>query len=389
MKALEKAAQDRDKTPAATAHSSTQSVQSGLSLETVEVKPAPSTPARLQADEDTSRVDMPQKRAAAAPPYTQYTPPLAANKAAARAASAATVNESTAAASSNAQTRAATVLNAQAAPAAGSGALANLMARPVYLIGALAGLIMLGYAAYVYIQIAHPSLLIKSPSRAPAPASAPVAAVPTPAAPVPAPVPASAEPMAAGAPQPADTTPGMVTLQSVFNSRAGSPGTVVASGDAPPLAAAPAPSGTISAGSTSPAAKPAAPPPASPASPTPLLAPRVAVSSGDTATPRVNAMVSEAYAALQTRQFDTAQRLYSQVVRSEPGNVDALLGLASIAQYDNRPEDAQRHFMAILDVEPRNALAQSGLVALMSRADPQAAETRLKQLLARDPSAPL
>ncbi len=100
-------------------------------------------------------------------------------------------------------------------------------------------------------------------------------------------------------------------------------------------------------------------------------------------------MVSEAYAALQTRQFDTAQRLYSQVVRSEPGNVDALLGLASIAQYDNRPEDAQRHFMAILDVEPRNALAQSGLVALMSRADPQAAETRLKQLLARDPSAPL
>ena len=77
-------------------------------------------------------------------------------------------------------------------------------------------------------------------------------------------------------------------------------------------------------------------------------------------------MVSEAYAALQTRQFDTAQRLYSQVVRSEPGNVDALLGL-----------------------EPRNALAQSGLVALMSRADPQAAETRLKQLLARDPSAPL
>jgi tetratricopeptide (TPR) repeat protein len=48
-----------------------------------------------------------------------------------------------------------------------------------------------------------------------------------------------------------------------------------------------------------------------------------------------------------------------------------------------------RHFMAILDVEPRHALAQSGLVALMSRADPQAAETRLKQLLAREPSAPL
>jgi tetratricopeptide (TPR) repeat protein len=105
--------------------------------------------------------------------------------------------------------------------------------------------------------------------------------------------------------------------------------------------------------------------------------------------PRVNAAVSEAYAALEAGQFDNAQRLYTQVLRSEPGNVDALLGLASIAQKDNRGEDAQRYFLAILEVEPRHALAQSGLVALMSRADPQAAESRLKQLLAREPSPPL
>jgi len=116
---------------------------------------------------------------------------------------------------------------------------------------------------------------------------------------------------------------------------------------------------------------------------------RIAVSRGDTAIPRVNATVSEAYAALEAGQFDTAQRLYAQVLRSEPANVDALLGLAAIAQQQNRHDDAQRYFLTILDVEPRHALAQSGLIALMSRVEPQAAESRLKQLLAREPSPPL
>lgn len=116
---------------------------------------------------------------------------------------------------------------------------------------------------------------------------------------------------------------------------------------------------------------------------------RVAVSRGDGAVPRVNPTVAEAYAALEAGQYDTAQRLYSQVLRGEPANVDALMGLAALAQKDNRAADAQRHFLAILDVEPRNALAQSGLIALMGQSDPQAAESRLKQLLTREPSPPL
>ena len=45
--------------------------------------------------------------------------------------------------------------------------------------------------------------------------------------------------------------------------------------------------------------------------------------------------------------------------------------------------------MAILDIDPRNAHAQAGLINQMGRADPQSSETRLKQLIAREPSAPL
>ena len=39
------------------------------------------------------------------------------------------------------------------------------------------------------------------------------------------------------------------------------------------------------------------------------------------------------------------------------------------------------------ELEPRNAVAQAGLIAIIGQADPQMSETRLKQLIAREPSA--
>ncbi|MBM3342264.1 MAG: tetratricopeptide repeat protein, partial [Betaproteobacteria bacterium] len=123
----------------------------------------------------------------------------------------------------------------------------------------------------------------------------------------------------------------------------------------------------------------------------PLALPRdrIAVNRGDTAVARVNPTLSQAYNALQAGQFDAAHSLYNDVLRGEPHNIDALLGLAAIAQQANRTDEAQRYFMAILNLEPRHALAQAGLLSTMSRADPLAAESRLKQLIAREPSAPL
>ena len=46
-----------------------------------------------------------------------------------------------------------------------------------------------------------------------------------------------------------------------------------------------------------------------------------------------------------------------------------------------------RHYLKVLELDPRNALAQAGLIGIVGRADPLAAETRVKQLIARDPSA--
>ncbi len=382
MKALEKAAQDRDKTPAADAAAG--SVKRELTLEGVEFKTG------IQADENTSRVAISPKRAAAAPHSSLLTPtPTLQPAHSAFATTSAAGKESSDAqapqANQGTQARASAVLNANSAnaQASGAGAMAWLAAHPVHVVGTLAALILLFYGGYVYVQIAHPGLLLKSPPR-----TQPAVVAATPVA---APVPGTVNPLSTGAPQSADPAQSsFVTTQSVFGGRTGS--SASATSATSPTSASSGSTSNETSGSVPPQQQQrsvaAVPQPGATPAVAPLSA-RVAVSRGDNATARINPVVSEAYGALESRQFDAAQRLYAQVLRSEPNNVDALLGLAAIAQHENRVEDAQRYFMSILNVEPRNALAQSGLVAAMSRADPQAAESRLKQLLAREPSPPL
>ena len=373
MKALEKAAQDRDKNPAVATHPIQGSGPNTngpagtsareLSLESVELKPG------IKADENTARVTPNPKRAAAAPQSVApgTSPSLTHSKVPVRSGTGAT------------QVRAATVLNAGSVggqPAPDAGFMARLIARPVYLISGLAVFFLIVYGGYVYIQIAHPGLFSKTPPRTPpvAVTAAPATTGPSQAAP------------SVFTPSTNASPSDFVTMRSVFGSRAEPTASQISSAASSTSTASREISGSVSSQPARPTSAAVQAEPAKPALP---VVARVTVSRGDAVVPRVNATVLEAYAALETRQFDTAQRLYSQVLRSEPGNIDALLGLAAIAQYNNRSEEAQRYFLAILDVDPRNALAQSGLVAQIGRSEPQAAESRLKQLLAREPSPPL
>lgn len=349
IKALEKAAQNRDKAPG-----DSPSAGQDLSLEALE-------PKFSAADNDNAA------RASAG-----YTP------ATSRTTGGMNTTRSTA------QVHAATVLGTHTS--SGTDVVAWARAHPLYLFGGLAGLFLLAYGAYVYVQIFHPDWLVKTPPRPPTVAVAPAQ---PPASP-------NLQTREANTPAPA-TKPAtdvanapLIPLQSVFagggtapQSAATSPPPNEVSGNMPARSMPPA----IPTLRTNPASIAATPTPSA-ASPA-LAQNRIAITRGDNAVPRPNATVNDAYAALEAGQFDNAGRLYSQVLRSEPSNVDALLGLAAIAQKDNRSDDAQRYFLMILNIEPRHALAQSGLIALMSRADPLAAESRLKQLLAREPSPPL
>jgi Flp pilus assembly protein TadD len=234
--------------------------------------------------------------------------------------------------------------------------------------GVLIGLAVAGYAVYFYLSVYHPALLHR-------PFSSPIAAVAPPSAraPIaPAPPPATAGQAEGGALAPS-TSPGL----------SASAATVAPSAPTSKKAAA---RSTESPSASTPAAAAAAKSP--PASETARRQARdsISVKPGGEA-PRLNPQLADAYDALRSGRTDEAARLYDSLLRSEPRNVDALLGRAMVAQQQGNPDLAVRYLFQVLQVDPSNTLAQGGLINLIGRADPQSAESKLKSLIAREPSA--
>ena len=96
-----------------------------------------------------------------------------------------------------------------------------------------------------------------------------------------------------------------------------------------------------------------------------------------------------AYDAYRRNDLAGAERGYRDALADDPASVDALLGLAAVAVRQNRPEDAAGHYGRVLSRDPRNAAAHAGLVALGGLSDPQAAESRLRTLIAGEPTGHL
>lgn len=242
-----------------------------------------------------------------------------------------------------AQAQAGTVLQAAAASRpARRGVGEYVRAHPLPVLGSIAGLFALAFGVYVYLQIAQPGLFVDRSPLAPAK----VPAAPLAQAPVP----------------PAGALPAAPLLKEAAEESAAA---AAARREKPKPAAA-----TVAA-------------PEEPASRN-----TVVVSPGSS-EPVLNPALPQAYAALQSGQLEQAQRLYNDVLGAEPKNVDAQLGLAAIAVRQGDSDEATRRYLYVLELEPQNALAQSGLIALLGRADPTAAESKLKQLITREPTAHL
>lgn len=191
-----------------------------------------------------------------------------------------------------------------------------------------------------------PAMIAAAPAAAPAPAPmAPLPAVATTAADA---LATPAPPVAAGKPvQPGGKTPEGST------------------GKARPSA----PAGRPVQKASPPAARPA---PSVPAAGTEGLQ----VSSRSQETPSVRA-----FNALQGGRFAEAKSAYTQALRENPRDIDALLGLAALARRDGDTTSATELYERTLQNDPRNATAVSGLLALQGNGDPVQAESRLKSLI--------
>jgi Tfp pilus assembly protein PilF len=306
--------------------------------------------------------------------------------------------------------RAATVM--QASGGRSAEIMAFLRGNPVIALGGLAVLFGIGFGIYVYLQIAQPGIFTRQAATKAQP-TPPPAPPPAPQAP---PETAAASGIAGPAPYdsalaPPGTPPvGPAASAGAIGPQAGAPSPTAAPSqfqvpsasvigprqamDAPRAATPERASETRrDTGSIkprdpdrdpdrAPAAAPAARVATAPASPD---RERIAVSP-TAAQPRLNPNVGQAYSLLQSGEIEEARALYSNVLQAEPLNMDALLGLAYIAAKENRSDDATKLYVRILQLNPRHAIAQAALIGLMGRADPAASESRLKQLIAREPS---
>ncbi len=95
-----------------------------------------------------------------------------------------------------------------------------------------------------------------------------------------------------------------------------------------------------------------------------------------------------AYAAWRSGDLAAAKRDYERVLRSHPRNRDALLGLGAIAVRQGRWDDASARYTTLLHLNPRDSIAQAGLIAVHENVDPLRGESQIKLLLRVEPDAP-
>jgi Tfp pilus assembly protein PilF len=172
----------------------------------------------------------------------------------------------------------------------------------------------------------------------------------------------------------------------------------------PPAAAAPAAPATPTIPSVPSGA--ASPAPAAPAVVATAPTPKPAAAGGSAARGRsaakpddsaltvtrsgsqIHPQVTAGYAAYQAGDLAKAREEYQQVLREEPSNRDALLGLAAVEMRAKRYDLSYAYYQRIVQSDPRDPYAQAGLLALRSeQLDPTLVESRVKSLLAADREA--
>jgi tetratricopeptide (TPR) repeat protein len=98
--------------------------------------------------------------------------------------------------------------------------------------------------------------------------------------------------------------------------------------------------------------------------------------------------LARGYSAFMAGNDSLAQQEYAGVLQQDGNNRDALLGMAAIAIKRGRSDEAIKTYLRLQELDPRDAAAQAGMLALAAgQADPVQSESRVKTLLTQQPDA--
>lgn len=96
--------------------------------------------------------------------------------------------------------------------------------------------------------------------------------------------------------------------------------------------------------------------------------------------------LERAYRAYLAGDGEAAGQAYRSVLRHEPRNRDARLGLAAVAAQAGRQDEAAEHYTTLLASHPADTTARAALIAI-AEGDPTRVESGLKALLRIEPEA--
>ena len=102
----------------------------------------------------------------------------------------------------------------------------------------------------------------------------------------------------------------------------------------------------------------------------------------------VSPELNSAYSALTSGDYALARQQYQLVVKSDPFNLDAYLGLATAAAATGDSTGAAAYYRKALEIDPRNPVAGAGLVSLQAEQNAPASERQLRAQIAGLPDAP-
>jgi tetratricopeptide (TPR) repeat protein len=105
-----------------------------------------------------------------------------------------------------------------------------------------------------------------------------------------------------------------------------------------------------------------------------------------TATSRMKTELSKGYSAFQQGDDRAAQRAYTRVLRKDPDNRDALLGIAAVNLRMGNTQTAQQRYRQVLQLYPQEPYAQVGLINTLDHFSPET-ESQLKILLEQTPQS--